>query len=123
MHIKISEIYNSSNRGIMILLNSINEDIVYTKLIQCIKYGLNVSLVCDSGTPTISDPGIKLISECHNNDIIVNSIPGSCSINTAISSSGIPSDQFIFYGYIPKDIGIKQRKIQSMKQSGMTIVC
>lgn len=77
------------------------------EIINALKNGLNVALVSDAGTPTISDPGFKLVRECIKTGIKVESIPGPSSVISALVSSGLPTDKFIFVGYPPKKEGHK----------------
>lgn len=70
-----------------------------------IKDGLNVALVSDAGTPTVSDPGFKLVRECIREGIKVVSLPGASSVITALSVSGLPTDKFLFVGYPPEKPG------------------
>ena len=60
-----------------------------------------MSLISDAGTPTISDPGKLLINECIKKNIQLTPVPGVSSITAAMSVSGF-SDQFLFYGFLPK---------------------
>ena len=60
-----------------------------------------MSLISDAGTPLLSDPGKLLINECINKKIKIIPIPGVSSITTAVSVSGF-SDQYLFYGFLPK---------------------
>ena len=66
------------------------------------KQGVRVALVSDAGTPTISDPGYKFISEAKDAGISVEALPGPCAVTTALSASGFPSDRFQFCGYLSK---------------------
>ena len=66
------------------------------------KSGLRVALVSDAGTPAISDPGFKFIQEAKEQGIVVEALPGPCSVTTALSASGFPSDKFQFFGYLSK---------------------
>ncbi len=62
----------------------------------------DVVLVSDAGTPLISDPGFRLVRECTRRGIKVVSIPGPSAVLTALTSSGLPTDKFIFLGYPPE---------------------
>jgi len=72
-------------------------------LIETIKSGKSVALVSDAGTPGICDPGHELIKAAIENNITVVPIPGPSAIITALSISGISSDNFVFYGFIVKE--------------------
>ena len=75
-----------------------------------LKTGAKIALVSDAGTPTLSDPGFKLVREVVREGLKVESIPGASAILTALTSSGLPTDQFLFVGYLPKKAG-KQKEI------------
>jgi len=86
------------------------------------KSGLSVALVSDAGTPCISDPGYKLISQCHSENIYVSSIPGPSSSNLALTMSGFPADRYMFLGFISKNLKERLDLFEEMKQSQMTCV-
>ena len=71
------------------------------KLLTALHNGKKVVLVSDAGTPLISDPGYKLVAACHEDDIIVTSIPGPTAPIIALTMSGLPSDKFAFQGFVP----------------------
>ena len=71
------------------------------KLITALHNGKKVVLVSDAGTPLISDPGYKLVAACHDDGIIVTSIPGPTAPIIALTMSGLPSDKFAFQGFVP----------------------
>lgn len=81
------------------------------KILDNIKSGITYAMVSDAGTPTISDPGVKLVHEIYEqfNDVEVISIPGATALVTALSSSGFMGNQFTFYGFLPHKKG--RRKI------------
>lgn len=84
------------------------------EVIAAIKDGLNIALVSDAGTPTISDPGFKLIRECIKEGIKVESLPGASSVITALTVSGLPTDKFLFLGYPPKKPGHRKTLFESL---------
>jgi 16S rRNA (cytidine1402-2'-O)-methyltransferase len=84
------------------------------EIIVAIKDGLNIALVSDAGTPTISDPGFKLVREAIRKGLKVESIPGPSSVISALVSSGLPTDKFLFLGYPPKKPGHRKKLLQSL---------
>ncbi|MDR2806906.1 MAG: 16S rRNA (cytidine(1402)-2'-O)-methyltransferase [Puniceicoccales bacterium] len=76
-----------------------NEQIQVDDLLQRIKAGTSIALICDAGTPTISDPGFRIVRACRKNNIEVTPIPGSCALTTALSASGLPTNRFLFLGF------------------------
>lgn len=81
-------------------------------ILDILKSGKKVALVSDAGTPCISDPGYRLVRACHDNDITVSTIPGACAAIAALSISGLPSDKFIFNGFLPVKPGKKEKELQ-----------
>ena len=71
------------------------------KIINLLKSDQLISIISDAGTPTISDPGSKIINECIKNNIDVIPIPGASAVTTAVSISGF-SERFYFYGFFPE---------------------
>ena len=86
-----------------------NENIKYKKLIESLRFGNDIALISDAGTPCLSDPGYKLVNAARRNNIEVISIPGASSITAALSISGLPSDHFYFEGFLPKKKGRKTK--------------
>ena len=78
-----------------------NESKNLNKIIDILKSGDTISLISDAGTPSISDPGAKLVNECVKNNIKIIPIPGPSAVVTAVSISGF-SEKFIFYGFLPE---------------------
>jgi len=90
-----------------------NEDRRIPEIINLLVSGKDVALVSNAGTPTVSDPGFKLVRECQNLGIKVISIPGASAFLTALVSSGLPPDKFLFLGFLPLK-GSKRQKIWDM---------
>ena len=72
------------------------------ELCQKLQQGQSIALLSDAGYPSISDPGFRLVRECHMNDIKVIPIPGPNAAITALAASGLPTHQFLFLGFFPK---------------------
>ncbi|MCL4418158.1 MAG: 16S rRNA (cytidine(1402)-2'-O)-methyltransferase [Actinobacteria bacterium] len=87
------------------------------QIINLLLNGKNVALVSDAGTPTISDPGFKLVKECLKEGIKVVSIPGPTSLISALVSSGLPTDKFLFLGFLPKKPGHRKTMLKNLKKS------
>ncbi|PIR79667.1 MAG: 16S rRNA (cytidine(1402)-2'-O)-methyltransferase [Candidatus Levybacteria bacterium CG10_big_fil_rev_8_21_14_0_10_35_13] len=94
-----------------------NENQRNIHIINLLSNGKNVALISESGTPAISDPGFKLIREVLNRGIKVESIPGPSSVMSAIVSSGLPTDKFVFLGFLPKKIGHRETLLKKLKNS------
>ncbi|MBI1821401.1 MAG: 16S rRNA (cytidine(1402)-2'-O)-methyltransferase [Nitrospirae bacterium] len=91
-------------------------------LLQFLKEGRNVGLVCDAGTPTISDPGYLLINQAIDHGIRVIPLPGPSALLTALSGSGLPTDAFIFNGFLPKKKTARLRVIDELKDEKKTLI-
>ena len=72
------------------------------EVIELLSEGKHLALVSDAGTPLISDPGFKIVRECLARGIPVESVPGPSAVLTALTSSGLPTDKFSFFGYPPE---------------------
>jgi 16S rRNA (cytidine1402-2'-O)-methyltransferase len=105
----------------LISLNAFNESQKLHSVIQKILDGRKAALVTDSGTPTISDPGNRLISEAIKNNIELIAVPGASAVIAALSISGLPTDSFVFEGFIPQKKG-RQKKLQQLAIEERTIV-
>jgi len=96
------------------------DEIEFKKLPEVIErllQGEHLALVSDAGTPLISDPGYKLISECLKRNIKIESIPGPSAIITALTSSGMPTDTFMFLGYPPEKQLARIQLFDTLSQS------
>lgn len=105
----------------LISFNAVSESKKISPIIERLKLGQNYALVSDSGTPAISDPGIRLISEAIKNNIEVSPIPGATALIAALTISGLPADSFVFEGFLPQKKG-RQKKLIELSQEERTIV-
>jgi len=117
---KLLKHYEIENK--LISYNDFNKEKKTSHIIKDLKEGKNLSLVTDAGTPGISDPGFYIVRECIKNNIQVTSIPGACAAITAIVASGLPTDKFTFYGFLPKTSGKFEQIINEIKEREETAI-
>jgi len=84
--------------------------------------GKKIALLSESGTPTISDPGSKLVQNALSKGIRVSPVPGSSSVSSALSVSGICANQFIFTGFLPRKKTKRRKIIYALKKEKTTLV-
>jgi 16S rRNA (cytidine1402-2'-O)-methyltransferase len=98
-----------------------NEHRILPEIIQLMENGLVLALCSDAGTPGISDPGFLLIRECIRKGIKLEVLPGATAVITALVASGLPSDKFLFEGFLPHKKG-KLSAIRNLKNETRTTV-
>ncbi|OGH15386.1 MAG: 16S rRNA (cytidine(1402)-2'-O)-methyltransferase [Candidatus Levybacteria bacterium RIFCSPHIGHO2_02_FULL_39_36] len=82
----------------------------------------NVALISEAGTPLISDPGFRIVREAIKRDIKIVPVPGSSSPIAALSASGLPTDKFIFLGFLPKSQAKRKKLLIQSKDSKSTVI-
>ena len=92
------------------------------RLVDVLRGGENVALVCDAGTPGLSDPGTDLVQAVVAESMTVISLPGPCAAITALVASGLPTDRFFFIGFLPRRPSRAKRMIQQAAEAGGTVV-
>ncbi len=98
-----------------------NEHQTVTSLLQKLQQGLHIALVSDAGTPAISDPGFLLVRACVQAEIVVDCLPGATAFVPALVKSGLPTDRFIFEGFLPHKKGRKTR-IENLQDETRTMI-
>ncbi len=98
-----------------------NEHKVLNKWISQLKKGKIIGLVSDAGTPAISDPGFLLVRECIKQGIDVECLPGPTAFLPALVNSGLPSDKFVFEGFLPLKKG-REKRIRLLSEEKRTII-
>ncbi len=98
-----------------------NEHKTVQKVIDSIKSGKKIVLVSDAGTPGISDPGFLLVRACLENEIDVTCLPGATAFVPALVMSGLPSDAFVFEGFLPVKKG-RQTRLHALKEEPRTMI-
>ncbi len=91
------------------------------KLIGHLKRGNDLAIISDAGTPGISDPAYRIVRESLKNEIRITSVPGATAVVSALVSSGLPTDRFLFEGFLPPKKGRKKR-LEGIKDLDATIV-
>jgi 16S rRNA (cytidine1402-2'-O)-methyltransferase len=92
------------------------------KLIAALLAGQSVALISDAGTPLISDPGYRLVGEALDQGIRVVPIPGPSAPLAALTASGLPSDTFLFAGFLPVKTGQRLTRLEALKTVPATLI-
>lgn len=92
------------------------------ELIEQLGKGRAIALVTDAGMPGISDPGYELVKACIEASITVVPIPGACAAITALSAAGLPTEQFVFIGFLPAKGGDRRERLESLQAEARTII-
>jgi 16S rRNA (cytidine1402-2'-O)-methyltransferase len=98
-----------------------NEHKILEELISSLNAGKNIALISDAGTPGISDPGFLLIREAIANNLSVISLPGATAFVPALVNSGLPCNEFSFYGFLPQKKG-RQTRLKLLAQEEKTFI-
>ncbi|NNE35825.1 MAG: 16S rRNA (cytidine(1402)-2'-O)-methyltransferase, partial [Rhodothermales bacterium] len=98
-----------------------NERTKARSLVEQMLGGKRIALVSDAGSPGISDPGFYLVRECLRNNIDVDALPGASAIIPSLTASGLPSERFVFEGFLPAKKG-RQTRIGELRDEKRTIV-
>ena len=91
-------------------------------LIDELKKGKNIAIVSDAGTPGISDPGFFLVKKAIEQGLKVETVPGVSAVVTALSASGLPTDGFVFLGFLPRKTGKIKKVFEKVAGLEKTIV-
>ncbi|WP_405121168.1 16S rRNA (cytidine(1402)-2'-O)-methyltransferase [Pseudomonas leptonychotis] len=84
--------------------------------------GDDVALISDAGTPLISDPGYHLVRQARAAGIAVVPVPGACALIAALSAAGLPSDRFIFEGFLPAKSAGRRARLEQVKEEPRTLI-
>jgi 16S rRNA (cytidine1402-2'-O)-methyltransferase len=117
---KLTSIYDLSAHKIP--YHDHNADEVRPKIINLIKQGHAVALVSDAGMPLVSDPGYKLVEACYAEGLMVTCIPGASASLTALVLSGLPSDRFMFAGFLPPKGAARRAALNEIKDVPGTLI-
>jgi 16S rRNA (cytidine1402-2'-O)-methyltransferase len=91
-------------------------------LLRRLQEGISIALVSEAGTPRISDPGYRLVQLAISQQITVIPIPGPSAVVTGLSVAGLPTDRFVFEGFLPKKAGKRRRRLEALREEPRTLV-
>jgi 16S rRNA (cytidine1402-2'-O)-methyltransferase len=106
----------------MVALHEHNERAVVSQLLARLRTGENVALVSDAGTPLVSDPGFRLVRAAREAGILVSPVPGACAAIAALSVAGLPSDRFVFEGFLPPKSSARRTRLRELAGEARTLV-
>lgn len=92
------------------------------KLIEQLISGLSMALITDSGTPVISDPGYRLVKEAREAHISVYTVPGPSALTAALAVAGLPTDRFLFVGFLPSKGNKRSKAIEGLQQFDASLI-
>lgn len=93
-----------------------------SRLVQRLLGGDDLALVSDAGTPLISDPGYHLVRNARAAGVRVVPVPGACALIAALSASGLPSDRFVFEGFLPARSTARRQRLQAVVEEPRTLI-
>lgn len=91
-------------------------------LLAQLRSGVSIALISDAGTPLMSDPGYRLVDAAQAAAIPVVPIPGACAAIAALSAAGLPTDRFVFEGFLPAKSGARRRALELLANESRTLV-
>ena len=98
-----------------------NEHKKLISIVEKLNSGFEIALISDAGTPGISDPGFLLVRECIKNNIMIECLPGPTALIPALVNSGLPSDRFLFEGFLPVKKG-RTKRLKQLSGENKTII-
>jgi 16S rRNA (cytidine1402-2'-O)-methyltransferase len=99
-----------------------NEKVRAAELTQRLRQGATIALVTDAGTPAISDPGYRLVRAALEAGCAVRAVPGPCAMAAALSVAGLPTDRFVFEGFLPARGGPRKARLHELRAETRTLV-
>jgi 16S rRNA (cytidine1402-2'-O)-methyltransferase len=106
----------------LVAFHDFNEQKRYTSFLDKVAKGATMALISDAGTPLISDPGYRLIREAHQRGIPVSPIPGASAFVAALCASGLPTDRFVFEGFLPPKAKQRQDRLMQLRNEPRTLI-
>lgn len=106
----------------LLALHEHNEEAIAARIVTRLQQGQSLALVCDAGTPLVSDPGYRLVRAARAAGIRVSPVPGACAAIAALSVAGLPSDRFVFEGFLPARPSARREHLRTLVSEARTLV-
>lgn len=110
------------SRAQAVALHEHNEREQVDRLVQGMKDGGDVALISDAGTPLISDPGFRLVRAAREAGLVVSPVPGACAAIAALSVAGLPSDRFVFEGFLAAKTSARRQRLAQLVAESRTLI-
>lgn len=107
----------------MVSLHQHNEAAQTRDLLELLRRGQNIALISDAGTPLVSDPGFELVRAARAEKIPVLAVPGPSALIAALSVAGLPTDRFVFEGFLPHKSVARRKCLEAFREESRTVVC
>jgi 16S rRNA (cytidine1402-2'-O)-methyltransferase len=105
-----------------VALHEHNEREASGDLVRRMQDGASIALISDAGTPLISDPGFRLVRAAREAGVEVSTVPGACAAIAALSIAGLPSDRFVFEGFLPVKSAARKAHLESLRAEPRTLI-
>lgn len=106
----------------LIAVHDHNEGAKVESLLADLQAGRDIALISDAGTPLISDPGYRLVAAAQQAGLKVVPVPGACAAIAALSAAGIPSDRFVFEGFLPARSAARSERLRELANETRTLI-
>lgn len=106
----------------LVALHDHNEEAMAERVVARLLGGESLALVSDAGTPLVSDPGFRLVRAARAAGVRVRPVPGACAAIAALSVAGLPSDRFVFEGFLPAKAAARRERLQRLAGETGTLV-
>lgn len=103
-------------------LHEHNEREQGARIVEHLLKGEDVALISDAGTPLVSDPGFRLVRAAREAGCVVSPVPGACAAIAALSAAGLPSDRFVFEGFLPAKASARRERLQALAAESRTLI-
>ncbi|MFC3551542.1 16S rRNA (cytidine(1402)-2'-O)-methyltransferase [Lysobacter cavernae] len=106
----------------LLALHQHNEEAQAAQLVARLQGGESLALVSDAGTPLVSDPGFRLVRAARAAGLRVSPVPGACAVIAALSVAGLPSDRFVFEGFLPAKASARRERLARLATESRTLM-